>query len=338
MKKLIMTIALIMCISMLSACNLEEAHKNGDEPIKNDKGYTEELDSESELEDIIEKNDQISLEATDEKTEPAIYNVTEKIAAVPYDTDKAIYTASVVGGSTDFYYFGTGLEFYRYDKPTGNWYQCILELPSQYTDGEIIAMVTGAGSGEIEIISKAILEGQTVYPGCICFNDIEDVPHRQSLSAGINDEQDLIDRGIVPVCGYPAKDAFSSADSENENEDPNALPQKDDFLKKAEEIDEYSKNHYENAITQYDLNNESYNVYMKWEALLSEIYQYLNQNMSAGDFSSVEASEKQWKSDMEEAMENEAEKWENGSGEPMAKNSVGIHHTRERCLYLISLI
>ena len=42
--------------------------------------------------------------------------------------------------------------------------------------------------------------------------------------------------------------------------------------------------------------------------------------------------------DIENAIKKEAEAWEGGSGETMAKNMTAIDYTKERCYYLISLI
>ena len=47
------------------------------------------------------------------------------------------------------------------------------------------------------------------------------------------------------------------------------------FMAKAEAIEDYSKENYETAELQSVLNEESYQVYLKWDALLNEVYQFL---------------------------------------------------------------
>lgn len=111
-----------------------------------------------------------------------------------------------------------------------------------------------------------------------------------------------------------------------------------EFVKKAEEIEKYSKENYETATTQYELNTESYNVYVKWDFLLNEVYQYLKATINSDDFSALEAEEIEWIKEKEKCVEEATVEWQGGSGEPLARNSAGIKYTRERCYYLISLI
>lgn len=112
----------------------------------------------------------------------------------------------------------------------------------------------------------------------------------------------------------------------------------EEFQKKAEEIEKYSKENYETATTQSQLNTESYNVYVKWDSLLNEVYQYLKATMPSEDFASLEADEIKWIEEKEKGIAEAAAEWEGGSGEPMARNSAGIEYTSQRCYYLISLL
>lgn len=116
------------------------------------------------------------------------------------------------------------------------------------------------------------------------------------------------------------------------------LEKYNEFVKKAEEIESYSKENYESATTQTSLNTESNVVYKKWDNLLNEVYQYLKANMNKEDFSVLEADELKWIEEKEKGIEEAATEWKGGSGEPMARNSAGIKYTSERCHYLISLV
>lgn len=116
------------------------------------------------------------------------------------------------------------------------------------------------------------------------------------------------------------------------------MAKKDEFLGKAEDIEEYAEKYFEAARSQAELNNESGIVYEKWDALLNEVYQYLKTIMSESAFNNLKEDELKWIDKKEKAIEAAGEEWKGGSGEPMARNAAGIEYTRERCYYLISLI
>lgn len=114
--------------------------------------------------------------------------------------------------------------------------------------------------------------------------------------------------------------------------------QKDAFLDKASDIEQYSKTYLETAENQAKINSESWIVYKKWDSLLNEVYQYLKTIMSDSEFKQLQKDEIAWIAKKEKAIEEAGAEWEGGSGEPMARNMTGIQYTRERCYYLISLI
>lgn len=135
------------------------------------------------------------------------------------------------------------------------------------------------------------------------------------------------------------QDESNSENSANGNKtNSNSTEKYNEFIKKAEDIEKYSKENYETATTQSELNTESYNVYVKWDSLLNEVYQYLKANLNSDDFSVLEAEEVDWIKEKEKGMEEAAAEWEGGSGEPLARNSAGIKYTSERCYYLISFV
>ncbi len=113
---------------------------------------------------------------------------------------------------------------------------------------------------------------------------------------------------------------------------------KNEFLNKAKEIRKYSQNYLETAQTQYEMNDESYIVYQKWDSLLNEVYQYLKSTMSDAEFAALQQDEVEWIHEKENAIELAGAEWSGGSGEPLARNAAGIEYTEERCYYLISLI
>ena len=124
-----------------------------------------------------------------------------------------------------------------------------------------------------------------------------------------------------------------------QTENPNtSISKKDEFLEKADDIEQYSENYLETAETQSEINSESSIVYKKWDVLLNEVYQYLKTIMSDSEFNQLQESEISWIAEKEKAIKAAGAEWEGGSGEPMARNMTAIQYTKERCYYLISLI
>lgn len=110
------------------------------------------------------------------------------------------------------------------------------------------------------------------------------------------------------------------------------------FLEKAGKIKEYSKEHLEAAVTQYELNTESGTVCEKWEALLSEVNEHLKKALDESELDELQKNETEWLSEKESAINEAAEEWKGGSGEPMARNMAAIRCMEERFNYLISLL
>ena len=129
-------------------------------------------------------------------------------------------------------------------------------------------------------------------------------------------------------------DLSFNADKLQERETPD---KKDEFIKKAEEIAEYSRNYLETAVTQYEMNTESGVVREKWENLLAEISESLSKNLSESQLVKLEENALEWLSKKESAINKAASEWKGGSGEPMARNMAAIQAMEERFSYLISL-
>jgi len=155
-----------------------------------------------------------------------------------------------------------------------------------------------------------------------------------TLTACDNDTTNIINDDIV----QPSEVQQEISNSDSDETSLKSLEKYNEFIKKAETIEKYSKENYETATTQVELNTESYNVYVKWDSLLNEVYQYLKNTMNSDDFSVLEAEEVEWIKEKEKGIEEAAAEWAGGSGEPMARNSAGIKYTSERCYHLISLV
>lgn len=128
----------------------------------------------------------------------------------------------------------------------------------------------------------------------------------------------------------------TAMDIEESKEEVLEEGKKAEFMNKAAAIDKYSRENFETAITQRDLNQESYNVYVKWQDLLEEIYAYFYTVMSPDEYTDLMENDTEWRAEREKAIEAEGALWEGGSGAPMAMNSLGTSYTRDRCNLLIS--
>ena len=116
------------------------------------------------------------------------------------------------------------------------------------------------------------------------------------------------------------------------------LKRKNEFLEKADEIEEYAEEYLNTAGNQHEINSESGIVYQKWDGLLNDVYQYLKTTMPESEFKALQKDELEWIKEKESAVEESARDWLGGSGEAMARNMTAIEYTEERCYYLISLI
>lgn len=113
---------------------------------------------------------------------------------------------------------------------------------------------------------------------------------------------------------------------------------REEFLSRAKAIEEYAKTNLDTAIIQADMNRESAIVYEKWDNLLNEVYQYLKTILSDSEFAALKKEEYQWIQEKEAEMDAAGAMFEGGSGEPLARNSVGIEYTGKRCYALIMRI
>lgn len=105
-------------------------------------------------------------DAAENETNPALIIssiAAEEIQGLPYAEDAAILKGSPVGNDPMYYIFEAGLTYYRYDRRTDKYHKCILPLPEGYTDGEIIFVSRGGGSGEMDMTVEATHEGERVW-------------------------------------------------------------------------------------------------------------------------------------------------------------------------------
>lgn len=143
------------------------------------------------------------------------YSDITEIDSLPQDEEKAILTGATVGYASQFYCFEPGMKYYRYDNnSTQKYYECVLNLSAAYTDGEIIYFRSGGGSGEIEIIAKALDQNnEKIYLGYLFAHPLNPL-NREPSDVVMYDEQEIIDSGINTelLCSYPTALYFKTKD------------------------------------------------------------------------------------------------------------------------------
>ncbi|MBR2895967.1 MAG: substrate-binding domain-containing protein [Oscillospiraceae bacterium] len=92
-----------------------------------------------------------------------------KAEALPYPEDTALFSAAPIGGEPVVYFFDNNLTFYiqtylySETEAAKEYYTGTLTLPDGITDGTVIYASRGGGSGEVDIIVKAVHENEQVY-------------------------------------------------------------------------------------------------------------------------------------------------------------------------------
>lgn len=110
------------------------------------------------------------------------------------------------------------------------------------------------------------------------------------------------------------------------------------YIERTRQIEKNEKVLIDKAFSQYELNMATYEIYMQWDNLLNDVYQYLKTTLPYSEFSQLQEDEYAWVKEKESAFEAEYNSWNGGSAAPMAANGVRTAYTQDRCYYLISLI
>ena len=97
--------------------------------------------------------------------------------------DKEPYVASIgKGGTQNYFTFEKGLTYYRLDTASRRVYRHELQLPAEYTEGNICfayageVTKAGEGNGEIHFLLEAVRKDETVYLACYFTPDFETEP------------------------------------------------------------------------------------------------------------------------------------------------------------------
>lgn len=94
-----------------------------------------------------------------------------EVDKLPSDASSAIMSGAPVGGNPAYFLFEEGLTYYRHDQFRDEYHKFELCLPKGYSEGNIIFVDSGAGSGEVLMVVQALNEGETVYLECLFYPD-----------------------------------------------------------------------------------------------------------------------------------------------------------------------
>ncbi|QKY70758.1 lysozyme inhibitor LprI family protein [Lentibacillus sp. CBA3610] len=87
--------------------------------------------------------------------------------------------------------------------------------------------------------------------------------------------------------------------------------------------------------TQTERNQAMQEIFTQWDDVLNDIYGSLEEQLSEGDMESLREEQREWITHRDEAAEEEASKFEDGSLEPYEHANVMAQLTRERCYELV---
>ena len=113
---------------------------------------------------------------------------------------------------------------------------------------------------------------------------------------------------------------------------------RDDFLRRAAEVEDYARAHLETSTNQRQRVEESEILYEKWDELLNEIYGYLREQLSEQEFSVLREEELAWIREKEAAIEAAGENCDNSAERSIQENLEAIYYTQNRVYTLIRKI
>src|SRR5699024_21932 len=83
--------------------------------------------------------------------------------------------------------------------------------------------------------------------------------------------------------------------------------------------------------TQTEMNQSMQKIFKQWDDVLNDIYGTLEEQLSEGDMKSLREEQRKWITHRDEAAEEAASKFEDGSLEPYEHANVMAQLTKERC-------
>lgn len=92
------------------------------------------------------------------------------------------------------------------------------------------------------------------------------------------------------------------------------------------------------ALSQSEMNQYSYEMYMTWDDALNLLWGYLKQSLPSESMDSLTSEEIDWIYDKEAQITAAGAEWEGGSMQPMAESLTGAELTKERVYVLLDKI
>ena len=166
MKHIIAVLLALLLIASLAACHPDVP----DTPAVTDPTATDPPTSEN-----TEQTDPPATDVPYLPIDPAPgFSALEKLET-PYRWEAAILKGSPIGGDVTLYVLDIGLTYYAVHQPadaeSADCYRGTLDLLDGYTNGRIVSVGPGAGSGEIVITVVAEKDGQAVALDYFCLTD-----------------------------------------------------------------------------------------------------------------------------------------------------------------------
>ena len=135
------------------------------------------------------------------------------LKALPHGEEEARFSAAPVGGNPKMYFFDDGLTFYfrqyRSTQSDAEYFCGTLTLPDGFTDGKVVSVMNGAGSGELFVLLEAMREERKEYLAYAFFGTesptvayVLDEKQTERLLSQIKTE--VLERTQGPFVGYIA--------------------------------------------------------------------------------------------------------------------------------------
>ncbi|MDQ1143907.1 uncharacterized protein YecT (DUF1311 family) [Bacillus sp. SORGH_AS 510] len=127
----------------------------------------------------------------------------------------------------------------------------------------------------------------------------------------------------------------NDGESQESSNDENTVSQKDQYLKKLNEMEEADKNE-EAKSTMVEMEEQESERYKKWDVALNEIYGVLKEQLDTEQMDQLKEEQRKWIKHRDEAAKEASLKYKGGTTEALEYVATQATLTRERCYELVA--
>lgn len=127
----------------------------------------------------------------------------------------------------------------------------------------------------------------------------------------------------------------NNGESQDSSNDENTVSQKDQYLKKLNEMEEADRNE-EAKSTMVEMEEQEAERYKKWDVALNEIYGVLKEQLDTEQMDQLKEGQRKWIKHRDEAAKEASLKYKGGTTETLEYVATQATLTRERCYELVA--